>query len=550
MPIFDGNLPYTNLHELNLDWIVKFVKETKDKTDLIDEAVEDAKNYSEDAQESRNDAQQFSEDAEGYKNRTLQIYEDVTDYTSSLNTQVSENTSDIATQTARIDSIISGTTPDANVELIDIRVRYNGETYPTAGDSVRGQIEEVLLNSYPLNYIHFEESDWELGSIYSTSGVEFNSTEVIRTKTKRYIPAGTLCRVPAGYRYELLEYRADNTFIQSSGWLYYYNFYEISGGYFRVLLSPDPAATTTTAIYDNIMIGNPLYIRLPEIYSYFETIGTRKNFEVVGEKISLRKQYYAMVRKSYTLPAPSSVHSDLVSRQDFAIYNGKMFQLYDSDYVSVIDVSDGTVVNNFPINCGHGNSCQFSNEFYDVSDTYPLLYCFAYTSGLVYVNRVTDSSATLVKTLKLNNLTGYRFSGSVNEDGTRLYVLNYHLNSSTTATNNYCIFSVMDLTNLTDNGDSTFTPALISSTEIPFIGMIQGAKVFGDKLFIACGGTTGYTFFRGIQAINISNGLIVSKIPYRYDSNEPEGIDIIDEGGDYNNMYFTSNRLFTINLSV
>ena len=32
MPIFDGNLPYTNLHELNNDWIVKTVKEGLKRT--------------------------------------------------------------------------------------------------------------------------------------------------------------------------------------------------------------------------------------------------------------------------------------------------------------------------------------------------------------------------------------------------------------------------------------------------------------------------------------------------------------------------------------
>ena len=64
MPIFDGNLPYTNLHELNLDWITKIVKEVKNKTDEIDEAVSLAKQYAEDslsyAQESENYAQILS----------------------------------------------------------------------------------------------------------------------------------------------------------------------------------------------------------------------------------------------------------------------------------------------------------------------------------------------------------------------------------------------------------------------------------------------------------------------------------------------------------
>lgn len=52
MPIFDGNLPYTNFHELNNDWIVKTVKEVKDKTEQIDESVAQAEEYAEQAKES------------------------------------------------------------------------------------------------------------------------------------------------------------------------------------------------------------------------------------------------------------------------------------------------------------------------------------------------------------------------------------------------------------------------------------------------------------------------------------------------------------------
>lgn len=35
MPIFDGNLPYTNLHELNLDWVIKKVQENKTRIDEL-----------------------------------------------------------------------------------------------------------------------------------------------------------------------------------------------------------------------------------------------------------------------------------------------------------------------------------------------------------------------------------------------------------------------------------------------------------------------------------------------------------------------------------
>ena len=53
MGLFE-QFPYTNTHELNLDWVLNYVKETKDKTDDIDAAVtaaEDARDTSVNAAE-------------------------------------------------------------------------------------------------------------------------------------------------------------------------------------------------------------------------------------------------------------------------------------------------------------------------------------------------------------------------------------------------------------------------------------------------------------------------------------------------------------------
>ena len=64
---------------------------------------------------------------------------------SSLSSQVSTNTTNIATQTARIDSIASlpsGST-SGDAELMDIRVKADGTTATNAGDAVREQVNTI-----------------------------------------------------------------------------------------------------------------------------------------------------------------------------------------------------------------------------------------------------------------------------------------------------------------------------------------------------------------------------------------------------------------------
>ena len=65
-----------------------------------------------------------------------------------LTARVSQNETDIATQTARIDAIASlpsGST-SGDAELMDIRVKANGTTAPSAGAAVREQVSSVVLS--------------------------------------------------------------------------------------------------------------------------------------------------------------------------------------------------------------------------------------------------------------------------------------------------------------------------------------------------------------------------------------------------------------------
>lgn len=224
-------------------------------------------------------------------------------------------------------------------------------------------------------------------------------------------------------------------------------------------------------------------------------------------------------------------HINVGNCQGIAVYNNVLFQFRASgtsvvDTVCLFNFANGSdITRNMSIESDHGDSATFSKEFYAPRDEFPLLYVTADTTpAKIYVNRVTRSSATLVKTLIFPQSAGYLGAGAFDFDNDICYLLAYKQNNYQTdgGGSNTTVVSKWDLSNLTDNGDGTYTPAFISQYERPFIYVMQGLAYHDGYIWISSGygGSTSY-----IYAMNPSTGVVDHTVTL--DNREVEGLDFV-----------------------
>lgn len=161
--------PYTNFHDLNLNWIVGKVKNIDDN---VASAASSAASAAESATASRGSADASAASAESAAGSA----ESAAGYAS----DIQESAEQIQLNTERLNNlIIQGTPTEGNAELIDIRVGANGITYPTAGDSVRGQYTE-LDTKFSVKYSNFEKTINETAMIkYGTITTNVNVGDTV-----------------------------------------------------------------------------------------------------------------------------------------------------------------------------------------------------------------------------------------------------------------------------------------------------------------------------------------------------------------------------------
>lgn len=213
--------------------------------------------------------------------------------------------------------------------------------------------------------------------------------------------------------------------------------------------------------------------------------------------------------------------------QGFDIYDGKVFWIAKSGNNSVPancyvwNLSDGSQAFDtayITIYSGHGNSLDIvDGKAYTGT---------AYSPPTAYENTMASDlqTFTLAKTFDLSEDASYGHDVCIDEnDSTIMWSLAH--TGAISQTDAPFLLSKWDLTNLTDNGDGTYSPALVKSIETPQpsnSAYFQGMTMHDGMIWYASGysGTSSQAY---VYAINPINGTVL----YSIDCNttaEPEGV--------------------------
>lgn len=168
--------------------------------------------------------------------------------------------------------------------------------------------------------------------------------------------------------------------------------------------------------------------------------------------------------------------------QDMETFGNYLFVAYDEDYIKVYSLTDYSLITTISVETLHGNGIQFSSEYYDESDSFPLLYVGGSNNRFNVIRIGNDWTVSIIRTLKLPTTDGYMLSPCIDVEHNVLYSIGYSENSLLSANNNMVILS-SDLSELTENEDETYTPKTIRKIVAPYIGVEQGHKFLMGRIF-------------------------------------------------------------------
>lgn len=224
-----------------------------------------------------------------------------------------------------------------------------------------------------------------------------------------------------------------------------------------------------------------------------------------GEKMPTKLYGYTS-EELLTMQYDSSLTS-----QDIDIIGNYMFVAFSGDdLIRVYTMDDKSLIASISVDTNHGSSMQFSGEYYDTNDDFPLLYIGGWIDNIIYVVRIDNNfAATIIRKIKISNEQGYYASPCI--DGANNILYTYSHSQSAIPNKNEMIIAGWDLNQLNDNGDGTYTPKLLNQCKSPSIGTYQGHKYYGGRIYITSAQNSS-PYNPKVNAIDPGSGDILSTI--------------------------------------
>lgn len=205
------------------------------------------------------------------------------------------------------------------------------------------------------------------------------------------------------------------------------------------------------------------------------------------------------------------------SFQGFAYHGGIIAQFQADDKVRLVSINGESITSQMYCKSYHGQSAFFMNEYYQQDDEFPLI-CVMGSYVNSWINRITRTGTTLIKTLYIPTTAengGYKLGNAYNSENGHMFTLGYTNQNYQTddGGTNKLILAEWDLSDLTDNGDDTYTPRLIGTKQHDFIVCIQGSCFYGGMIWATSGigGSASHVYafdpatFEILHTITLSN---------------------------------------------
>lgn len=370
-----------------------------------------------------------------------------------------------------------------------------------------GLVEEVknLTNDLTIeeNTANFT---YEQGTI-SVTGIENKSTKTVRTKEYILNEFNTLRLTDNAYQFGIHFYDANENHLSNTSWLTdeVYTIDKVQNcKYIRIVVSKRNNTDVVPSDVDNVLyFASSVKNLVEEINENLNDIlKEQKINNYIGEKIPNTHFFKSskILRMSY---------DNALTSQDIEYFNGYLFVAFSgTEQIKIYSLEDKTLLASIEISVDHGSGMQFSNEYYDETDDFPLLYVGGWIDNLIQVIRITKSenvwSAEIVRTLYIPTSEGYFMTPSVDNENNILYCYGYK-DDYVGASGNAMKLIKCDLSDLTDNGDGTFSPTILQRIETPYMGVMQGRKYYNGRLYIGFAETSSPHNAR-LVVVDVSNG--------------------------------------------